>query len=180
MSLWTLSRNCLRFLISFTFAGFSVVAKEPMVDGSRLDFTKLEFVAAVRCFWLLNILHPNMRWISKDSNWVLFSHGAGVDNGGIGGRLEKSLWMRLRVRREIGSTEFLWSSVSLGSLDSIFIKGWGWLLLCKDESREVWDVMDSSSDGMMWGDWCVGSGVIVDGTPEGVAIALELGDLGSM
>ena len=40
--------------------------------------------------------------------------------------------------------------------------------------------MDSSSDGMMWGDWGVGSGVIVDGRPEGVAITLELVDLGSM
>ena len=38
--------------------------------------------------------------------------------------------------------------------------------------------MDSSSDGMMWGDWCFGSGVIVDGRPEGVAIVLELGALG--
>ena len=40
--------------------------------------------------------------------------------------------------------------------------------------------MDSSSDGMMWGNWGVGSGVIVDGRPEGVAIPLELVDLGSM
>ena len=46
--------------------------------------------------------------------------------------------------------------------------------------RKVWDVKDSLYDGMMCGDLCVGSGVIVDGTPEGVAIALELGDLGSM
>ena len=52
--------------------------------------------------------------------------------------------------------------------------------LCKDGSREVWDVMDSSSDGMMWGYWCVGSGVIVDDLPEGVSIVLELGALGSM
>ena len=50
--------------------------------------------------------------------------------------------------------------------------------LFKYRSREVWDVMDSSSDGMMWGDWCVGSVVIVDGWPEGVAIVLELGALG--
>ena len=48
MSIWTLSRNCLRFLIGLTFARFSIVAKEPMVDGSRPDFTKLAFVAAVR------------------------------------------------------------------------------------------------------------------------------------
>ena len=32
--------------------------------------------------------------------------------------------------------------------------------------------MDPSSDGMMWGDWVVGSVVIVDGWPEGMAIAL--------
>ena len=40
--------------------------------------------------------------------------------------------------------------------------------------------MDSSSDGMIWYDWGVGSGVIMDGRPEGVAIALEIVDLCSM
>ena len=40
--------------------------------------------------------------------------------------------------------------------------------------------MDSSSDGIMLVDWGVGSGVIVDGRPECVAIAVELVDLGSM
>ena len=40
--------------------------------------------------------------------------------------------------------------------------------------------MDSSYDGVMWGDWCVGSVVIVDGLPKGVAIVLELGYLGSI
>ena len=52
--------------------------------------------------------------------------------------------------------------------------------LFKDGSREVWDDMDSSSDGMMWSDWYFGSGVIVDGRHEGVAIVMELVDLGSM
>ena len=40
--------------------------------------------------------------------------------------------------------------------------------------------MDSSSDGMMWGDWCVVLGLIVDGKPEGVAIAVGLLDLDYM
>ena len=40
--------------------------------------------------------------------------------------------------------------------------------------------MDSSSDRMMCGDWGFGSVVIVDGWPEGVAIAVELVDLGYM
>ena len=40
--------------------------------------------------------------------------------------------------------------------------------------------MESSSDGIMWGDWGFGSGVIVDGRPEGVAISVELVDIGSM
>ena len=40
--------------------------------------------------------------------------------------------------------------------------------------------MDYSSDGIMLDDWGVGSGVIVDGWPEGVAIYFELVDLGSM
>ena len=62
-----------------------------MVDGSRPEFTKLALVAAVRCFWFLNCLQPNMQCRFKDSNWVLFSHGAGVEDGGIGGRLLASL-----------------------------------------------------------------------------------------
>ena len=52
--------------------------------------------------------------------------------------------------------------------------------LFKDGSREVWDEVDLSSDGMMWIDWGFGSGLIVDGRPEGVVIFLELVDLGSM
>ena len=40
--------------------------------------------------------------------------------------------------------------------------------------------MESSSDGMMWGDWGVGSGLIVDGRTEVVAIAVELVDIGYM
>ena len=39
---------------------------------------------------------------------------------------------------------------------------------------------ESSSDGMRCGDWCVDSGVIVDGLPEVASIVLELGALGSM
>ena len=46
--------------------------------------------------------------------------------------------------------------------------------------RIAWEEMESSSDGMMWGDWGFGSGVIVDGRPEGVAIAVELVDICSM
>ena len=53
-------------------------------------------------------------------------------------------------------------------------------MLYKDAGREVWDVMDSSSDGMMCVDLCVSSVVIVYGLPEGVVIVLELGDLGYM
>ena len=60
------------------------VAKEPMVDGSRPEFIKPAYLVEIRCFWFLNCLHPNMRWRFKESNWVLFSHGAGVDNEGIG------------------------------------------------------------------------------------------------
>ena len=50
----------------------------------------------------------------------------------------------------------------------------------KEGGREVWDEIDSSSNGMIWGDWGVDSEVIVDGRPEGVAIVLELVDLGYM
>ena len=52
--------------------------------------------------------------------------------------------------------------------------------LFKDGSREVCYGIDSSSDGMMWGDWGFGSGVIVYGRPEGVSIVLELVALDSM
>ena len=52
--------------------------------------------------------------------------------------------------------------------------------LYKDDSREFWDEIDSSSDRMMLGDWGFCSGVIVDGRTEGVAILLELVALGSM
>ena len=87
MSVWILSSNCLRFLTGFPFYGFAIVAKEPMVDGSRPELTKLAFVASVRCFWFLNCLHPNILWRFNDSNWVILSHGAGVEYGVIGGRL---------------------------------------------------------------------------------------------
>ena len=50
----------------------------------------------------------------------------------------------------------------------------------KDASREVWDDIDSSSYGIMWGDWGCGSRVIVDGNTEDVTIVLELVALGSM
>ena len=40
--------------------------------------------------------------------------------------------------------------------------------------------MDSSSDGIIWGDWGVGAEIIVDGRPEGVAMDLYLVNLVSM
>ena len=40
--------------------------------------------------------------------------------------------------------------------------------------------MDSSSDRIMWGDWGIGSGVIMDGRREGVPVAVDLVYLGSM
>ena len=73
--------------MSFPLGGLAIVAKEMMVDGSRPEFTRIALVAAVRCFWFLNCPQPKMRCRFKESNWVLFSHGAGVDYGGIGGKL---------------------------------------------------------------------------------------------
>ena len=40
--------------------------------------------------------------------------------------------------------------------------------------------MESLSDVMIWGDWGFGSGVNVDGRPEGMSIAAEIVYLGSM
>ena len=157
-----------------------MVAKEPMVYERRPEFTRIELVAAVRWFWLRNCLHPNMRWRCRDSNWVQLSHGAGVDDGGIWGRLLASLWNILIVRMESGSTEFLWSVELLVSVGVILVKYWGRQPMFIEGGREAWDEIYSSSDGMMWGDWGVDSGVVVDGRTEGVAIALKLVGLGSM
>ena len=52
--------------------------------------------------------------------------------------------------------------------------------LLNNSSREVWDEIDSSSDGMMGCDLGFGSGVIVYERPEGVTIVFELVALGSM
>ena len=77
--------------MGFSLGGFTIVAKEPMLDGSIPELTRLEFFDAARFFLFLNLLQPKMRWRFKDSDWVLFSHGAGINDGGIGGRLLASL-----------------------------------------------------------------------------------------
>ena len=180
MFIWTFSGNWRRFLMVFPLWGLAILAKESMIEESRTEFTSLELVAAVICFLFLNFIQPKMRWRFKEPNWVLFSHGAGVNDGGIWVRLLSSLWTRLRVQMDIGSTKFLWIIASLGSSALILIGSWGWLSLFNDGSREVWDEIDLSSDGMMWGYWGFGSGVIVYGRPEGVAIVMELVYSGSM
>ena len=64
-----------------------IVAKEKIVDGRRSELTRLALVSAVRWFLLWNCLQPKMRWILRGSKCVIFSHGAGVYEGGIGRRL---------------------------------------------------------------------------------------------
>ena len=54
------------------------------------------------------------------------------------------------------------------------------MTLFNNGSREVWDEIDSPSDGILWGDWGFGSVAIIDGRSEGVAIVLERVDLGYM
>ena len=49
-----------------------------------------------------------------------------------------------------------------------------------EEGRGDLEEMYSSSYGMVWGDWGGVSGLILDGHPEGVAIAVEVVDLCSM
>ena len=98
ISIWTLSRYWLSFLMGFPLGGLAMEAKEPIVDGRRPDFTRLALVAAVRCFWLRNFLQSKMRWRFRDSNCVWFSHGAGVDDGRTGGKLVEYMWNILRVR----------------------------------------------------------------------------------
>ena len=62
-----------------------------MVDRSTPECTKMAFFADVFCFWFQNCLHLNMRFRFNDTNWVIFSHSAGVDNVGIGSRFLASL-----------------------------------------------------------------------------------------
>ena len=50
MSIWTLYKNWRLFLMCFPLGGLEIVAKEPMVDGSRPELTRLAFVSAVICF----------------------------------------------------------------------------------------------------------------------------------
>ena len=78
-------------MIAFPLEGFSIVEKEPIVDGIRPVFKILVLVAMVRCFLLQNFLQPKKRWIFRESNCFRLSHGAGIDDGGIGGRLVASL-----------------------------------------------------------------------------------------
>ena len=72
-----------------------------------------------------NLQNPKILWRISDSNCVLFLHGASVDEGGTGGRLVASMCIRLRVRMERGSTDFLCSVFSLGSLVGYLIGGGG-------------------------------------------------------
>ena len=151
-----------------------------MVGGRRPELTRLALVAAVRLFWLRNFLQPKMQCRFRDLKCVQFLHGAGVDDEGIGCRFLSSIWTRVRVRMESGLMELFWSVASLISLDVIVVEDWGRLSISREGVREAWEEMESSSYGMMWGYWGVGSGVIVNGRPEGVAIAVELLDLGSI
>ena len=48
MSIWTLYKYFLRLSMDFPFGGFSIVAKDPIVEGRRTELTRLEFVAEVR------------------------------------------------------------------------------------------------------------------------------------
>ena len=85
MSIWILYKYWRLFLTVFPLGGLAIVENEPILDGRRPKFTKLSLVPVVICFLLRHCLQPKMWWIFKDSNCVRFLHGAGVDNGGIGG-----------------------------------------------------------------------------------------------
>ena len=50
MSIWNFLRYWCRFLIVFPLVGFLIVAKEPIVDGRRPEFTILALVSVVRFF----------------------------------------------------------------------------------------------------------------------------------
>ena len=138
MSIWNFLRYWCRFLIVFPLVGFLIVAKEPIVDGRRPEFTILALVSVVRFFWLRNCLQPKMRWIFRYSYCFRFLHGSRVDEVGIGGILVASLWTRLIVRMESGSMEFLWRVVFLGSVGVTLVKGWGRQLISIEGGRGGW------------------------------------------
>ena len=90
-----------------------MVAEYPIVEGRISELTILTLVAVVRFFWLRNNLHTKILWGLSDSNYVLFLHGDGVDDGVTDGILETAWCNRCRVRVNRGSSEFFWSVSSL-------------------------------------------------------------------
>ena len=180
MPIWKFWGTVVDFWFFFPLVGFLIVAKELILDGRIHELTILALVSAVRCFWLRNFLQPKMQWRLRDLNCVLFSHGASVNEGGIGGRLVASLWTILRVRMGIGSTAFLWRVVTLGSLGGTLVGCWGRRLMSIEGRIEGLEDRDFSSDVMMCGDWGFWAGVIFDGRTEGLSMVVYLVDIGSM
>ena len=51
------------------------------------------------------------------------------------------------------STKFLWRVSSLGSVGGTLVGGIGRELICIEGGIGVQELMESSSDGIMWGGW---------------------------
>ena len=64
------------------------MAKDPIVEGRNPESTRLESVAEVIWVWLRKRLQPNIPWRLRDSNYVMFLKGDGVEYWGTSGRLE--------------------------------------------------------------------------------------------
>ena len=154
-----------------------LVAKYPIVEERIPELNRLSLVSAVRCFWLQNRQHLNILWMLIDSNCVLLSQGAGVDDGGTDGRLE-TLWCTIcRVHIDRVSTELLWSVLSLCSVVGSSVADGGRGLSYATIGREGSVEIDSSSDGMTCDKGWISVGVIIKGRPEGVVIGVDLLDL---
>ena len=69
-----------------------MVAYEPNDVGGSPVRISFAFAASVPCCWLRNLQKPKILWMASQSKVVLCSHGAGVCDGGTGGRLVGSWW----------------------------------------------------------------------------------------
>ena len=52
--------------MDFPFGGFRIVAKDPIVEGIRPEFTILAVVVEVIWVFLKKYLQPNILWILRD------------------------------------------------------------------------------------------------------------------
>ena len=93
--------------MDFPFSGSGIVEKDLIMEGRNPELKRLSFVAEVRWVWLQKRLQPNILWRLRDSNCIIFSQRACVEDGGTDGSLEMSLCTRWGVHVVKVRVEFL-------------------------------------------------------------------------